>query len=161
MGKKPSSHIIHSLGGEYCWIVRDSEPIRLLKSPRSLSVYILNLDIFCLLACSLIGFFEVTWHLTMTLFPANSAVLGLSEEMGMSKSKRWWDGKILLFFPSLSVFLLCLTFLDNQIKYHENHRERLRTRQVNCIMMMKSSNIFNGRHLNRRWRNTSSVQNHY
>ena len=41
MGKTPSSHIIHSLGGEYCWIVRDSEPIRLLKSPKSLSVYIL------------------------------------------------------------------------------------------------------------------------
>ena len=41
-GKTPSSHIIHSLGGEYCWIVRDSEPIRLLKSPRSLSVYILT-----------------------------------------------------------------------------------------------------------------------
>ena len=39
MGKTPSSHIIHSLGGEYCRIVRDSEPIRLLKSPRSLSVY--------------------------------------------------------------------------------------------------------------------------
>ena len=43
MGKKPSSHIIHSLGGEYCWIVRGSEPIRLLKSPRSLNVYILSL----------------------------------------------------------------------------------------------------------------------
>ena len=42
MGKTPSSHIIHSLGGEYCWIVWDSEPIRLLKSPWSLSVYILN-----------------------------------------------------------------------------------------------------------------------
>ena len=41
MGKTPSSHIIHSLGGEYCLIVRDSEPIRLLKSPRSLIVYIL------------------------------------------------------------------------------------------------------------------------
>ena len=39
MGKTPSSHIIDSLGGGYCWIVRDSEPIRLLKSPRSLSVY--------------------------------------------------------------------------------------------------------------------------
>ena len=39
MGQTPSSHIIHSLGGEYCWILRDSEPIRLLKSPRSLSVY--------------------------------------------------------------------------------------------------------------------------
>ena len=42
MGKTPSSHIIHSLGGEYCWIARDSKPIRLLKSPRSLSVYILT-----------------------------------------------------------------------------------------------------------------------
>ena len=41
IGKTPSSHIIYSLGSEYCWIVRDSEPIRLLKSPRSLSVYIL------------------------------------------------------------------------------------------------------------------------
>ena len=41
MEKTPSSHIIHSLGGEYCLIVRDGEPIRLLKSPRSLSVYIL------------------------------------------------------------------------------------------------------------------------
>ena len=40
MGKTPSSHIIHSLGGEYYWIVRDSESIRLLKSPRSLSAYI-------------------------------------------------------------------------------------------------------------------------
>ena len=38
MGKTPSSHIIHSLVGEYCGIVRDSEPIGLLKSPRSLSV---------------------------------------------------------------------------------------------------------------------------
>ena len=46
MGKTLSSHIIHSLGGEYCWIVRDSEPIRLLKSPRSLSVYILRTDTF-------------------------------------------------------------------------------------------------------------------
>ena len=46
MGKTLSSHIIHSLGGEYCWIVRDSEPIRLLKSPRSPSVYILNIYIY-------------------------------------------------------------------------------------------------------------------
>ena len=39
MRKTPSSHIIYSVGGEYCWIVWNSEPIRLLKSPRSLSVY--------------------------------------------------------------------------------------------------------------------------
>ena len=49
MGKTLSSHIIHSLGGEYCWIVRDSEPIRLLKSPRSLSVYIPISSIYCLM----------------------------------------------------------------------------------------------------------------
>ena len=36
---------MHSLGGEYCWIVRDSEPIRLLKSPRWPRVYILLLFI--------------------------------------------------------------------------------------------------------------------
>ena len=40
--KKTSSQIIHSLGGGYCWLVRDSEQIRLLKSPRSLNVYILK-----------------------------------------------------------------------------------------------------------------------
>ena len=46
MGKNPRPHIIHSLGREYCWIVRDSEPIRLVKSPRSLSVYILKYIIY-------------------------------------------------------------------------------------------------------------------
>ena len=45
MEKTPSSHIIHSPGGESCWIVRDCEPIRLLKSPRSLSVYKLISDV--------------------------------------------------------------------------------------------------------------------
>ena len=30
--KTLSLHIIHSLEGEYCWIVRDSEPIRLLNN---------------------------------------------------------------------------------------------------------------------------------
>lgn len=36
--------IIHSVGGEWCSLARDSEPIRFLKIPRSLSVYILILD---------------------------------------------------------------------------------------------------------------------
>ena len=58
MGKKTSSHIIHSLGGEYCWIVRDSEPIRLLKSPRSLSVYILKE----IIACSILRAFVTCHH---------------------------------------------------------------------------------------------------
>ena len=53
MGKALSSHIIHSLRGEYCWIVRDSEPIRLLKSPRSLNVYILSCIIFLKISCRL------------------------------------------------------------------------------------------------------------
>ena len=47
MGKTPRSHVIHSLGGEYCWIVRDSKPIRLLESPRSLSGYILMSHVWC------------------------------------------------------------------------------------------------------------------
>ena len=40
MGKTPSSHIIHWLGGKLLLIDRDSEPIRLLKSPRSLKLYV-------------------------------------------------------------------------------------------------------------------------
>ena len=43
MGKIPNPLIIHLLGGDYCSIVLDNEPIRLLQSPRSLSVYILNI----------------------------------------------------------------------------------------------------------------------
>ena len=35
--------IIHSEGGKQCSLARDSEPMRLLKTPRSLSVYILIL----------------------------------------------------------------------------------------------------------------------
>ena len=46
MRKTPSSHIIHSLWAEYYWIVRDSEPIRLHKTKRSLRVYILNISCF-------------------------------------------------------------------------------------------------------------------
>ena len=38
-GKTLSSYIMHLLGGECCWTVRDSQLIRLLKSPRWLSVY--------------------------------------------------------------------------------------------------------------------------
>ena len=56
-------------------------------------------------------------------------------------------------FPPLSRFALII-----QLKYPENHRERLRTRQVNLMLIMKSSNIFRGRHLNKRRRNTSSMQ---
>ena len=50
MGKNQHSHIIHSLGGEYCCIVRDSEPIRLLKSLRRLSFYILDIVIIIVLS---------------------------------------------------------------------------------------------------------------
>ena len=47
MGKTPSSHVIHSPEGEHCWTVRDSKPIRLLESPRSLSGYILISHVWC------------------------------------------------------------------------------------------------------------------
>ena len=36
---------LHSLGVEYCRVVRDNEPIKSLKTPRSLSVHILIYDI--------------------------------------------------------------------------------------------------------------------
>ena len=41
--------------GEYNVIVRDSEPIRFLESPRSLSVYMLNLNIVALVLIALFG----------------------------------------------------------------------------------------------------------
>ena len=47
IGKTPSSHIIHSPEGEHCWRVRDTKPIRLLESPRSLSGYILMSHVWC------------------------------------------------------------------------------------------------------------------
>ena len=43
--------IIHSVGGKKCSLARDSEPIRLRKTPRSLSVYILIVNVgqtYCL-----------------------------------------------------------------------------------------------------------------
>ena len=40
--------IIHSVGGEKCSFARDSEPMRLLKTSRSLSVYILKCIYFFL-----------------------------------------------------------------------------------------------------------------
>ena len=40
-----AKRIIHSVGGEKCSLATDSEPIRLLKTPRSLSVYILKTDV--------------------------------------------------------------------------------------------------------------------
>ena len=47
--KKWEKHRAHTLSTRqqvnHCWIIRDSERMRLLKSPRSLSVYILNLCI--------------------------------------------------------------------------------------------------------------------
>ena len=70
MGKTPSSHIIHSLGGEYCWIVRDSEPIKLLKSPRWLSVYMLMPNGFALHpACR----FCETWKVNTILIDNSAA----------------------------------------------------------------------------------------
>ena len=57
----------------------------------------------------------------------------------------------------LSVSSFVSLYLIIQLKFHENYGERLRTRQVNCIVIMKSSNIVRGRHFNNcnRWRNTS------
>ena len=53
-GKTPNSHIVDSLRGEYCWTVKDSELIRLLKSPKSLNVYILMLNVYITIGIHLI-----------------------------------------------------------------------------------------------------------
>ena len=75
-----------------------------------------------------------------------------------------WEGKpfaLFFFFCSLSVSSFVSLCLIIQLKYPENYREWLRTRQVNWMLIMKSSNIFRGRHLNKRRRNTSSMQMKY
>ena len=58
----------------------------------------------------------------------------------MERARARGDGKAkhVFFFP----FLVFLALLDNYLKYPEKHHERLWTRQVNCILIMKSSNIF-------------------
>ena len=63
-------------------------------------------------------------------------------------------------FFSLSVSSFVSLYLIIQLKYHENYGERLRTRQVNWMLIMKSSNIFRARHFNscNRWRNTSFMR---
>ena len=62
MEKKPSSPTIHSLGGEHCWIVRDSEPIRLLKSPNITECVYTNIKYnYSVLFCSFIG-----WQISPT-----------------------------------------------------------------------------------------------
>ena len=50
------------------------------------------------------------------------------------------DGKVKhsLFFSFSSVSSFVSLYLILQLKYPENHRERLRTRQVNCMLIMKS-----------------------
>ena len=52
--KTPKSQIMDSLRGEYCWTVKDSELIRLLKSPKSLSVYILMFNVYITIGIHLI-----------------------------------------------------------------------------------------------------------
>ena len=50
------------------------------------------------------------------------------------------DGKVKHshFFSFSSVSSFVSRYLIIQLKYPENHRERLRTRQVNCMLIMKS-----------------------
>ena len=73
------------------------------------------------------------------------------------------DGRLKhsLFFSFLSVTSFVSLCLIIQLKYPKNHRERLRTRQVNCMLIMKSNSMFRGRHLNKRWRNKSFMRIEY
>ena len=73
-----------------------------------------------------------------------------------------WEGKTFAFFFSfLSVSSFVSLYLIIQLKQPENHRDRLRTRQVNCMLIMKSNSIFRGRHLNKRWLNMSFMRIEY
>ena len=73
-----------------------------------------------------------------------------------------WEAKTFAFFFFPFRFLLCLSLeLIIQLKYPKNHRERLRTRQVNCMLIMKSNSMFRGRHLNKQWRNKSFMRIEY
>ena len=89
------------------------------------------------------------WSMEMSINQLGSLVCRLSQGSALRSPGPEWrimerarargDGKVkhyFFFFPFR--FLLCLAVLDNQIKYPENHRERLRTRQVSCILIMKS-----------------------
>ena len=70
------------------------------------------------------------------------ALRSQSPEWGMmetSGSGGWWEGKTFFSFPFR--FLLCLAWLYNYLKYPENHHERLRTRQVNWMLLMKSLDL--------------------
>ena len=62
------------------------------------------------------------------------------------------DGKVnhSLFFSFLSISSFVSLYLIIQLKYPGNHRERLRPRQVNCMLIMKSNSMFRGRNLNKR-----------
>ena len=79
MGKTPSSHVIHSLGGEYCWIVRDSKPIRLLESPRSLSGYILMSHVWCPTSDVRNPMFDVQCPLSDAWCPTSDARILMSD----------------------------------------------------------------------------------
>ena len=54
--------IIHSVGGEKCSLARDSEPIRLLKTPRSLSVCYLKKGCSCDPWCMIHVSYPTLWE---------------------------------------------------------------------------------------------------
>ena len=72
-----------------------------------------------------------------------------------------WERKTFAFFSFLSVSSCVSLYLIIQLKHPENHRERLRTRQVNCMLIMKSNNMSRGGHLNKRLRNMSFMRIEY
>ena len=73
IGKTPSSHIIHSPEGEHCWRVRDSKPIRLLESPRSLSGYIVMSHVWCPTSVVRNPMFDVRCSLSDVWCPTSDA----------------------------------------------------------------------------------------
>ena len=107
IGKTPTSHIIHLLGGEY-WIARDSEPVRLLKTQRPLSVYIFRKGIIRHRMC-MIGSFVIRLTI-VTLFlitPFRPLTAGLYRAM----VSIYWAG------------LLVIAWLTSSSTAHQHARE--------------------------------------
>ena len=70
-------------------------------------------------------------YLVLTALPRVQAFLRFLMKDGKVKHSHF-------FFSFSSVSSFVSRYLIIQLKYPENHGERLRTRQVNCMLIMKS-----------------------
>ena len=135
MGKTPSSHIIHSLGGEYCWIVRDSEPIRLLNSPRSPSVYKLLLFIPLMAIISDIFVDSKLWALDMGILRTGALDAIWGSQNNIFEDYQHWPLKVWSSFHVISKIknMKCEVFWTWLINTIYHLRIRGRGREEWCL----------------------------